>query len=360
MENPSRRPKYTGASCKSLICFTLPSPLPSHTNSWVANPSRRHQYTGKSCKSLSRSLNCQRNGRTNMQYLQYEWRSPGCRIERFDASAFLERMRNKVFLVVGDSVSMNFISALQCLIETATPTKSRDGPLFPGGPRTHAVVAPHFNATFLRHASSFLVRSIPSGDKTTASTWTVHLDQVHPEWSPVLQYTDYVVFGTGVWYTIADLKKRHYMVDNREQPSLNRLATMQTALHTVTRFTHSINYTGMPILLTYSPVHANVRINSSAPELSCSSYMQPLGPDALQGAQWATDALEARNAQIEVVRQSKEFKVVDVTALSVLRPDGHLQNHCENPKAVDCMHWCLPGILDTWADIIYSHVMEFM
>ncbi|CAI7853705.1 unnamed protein product, partial [Closterium sp. NIES-53] len=41
----------------------------------------------------------------------------------FDASAFLERMRNKVFLVVGDSVSMNFISALQCLIETATPTK---------------------------------------------------------------------------------------------------------------------------------------------------------------------------------------------------------------------------------------------
>ncbi|CAI5490486.1 unnamed protein product [Closterium sp. Naga37s-1] len=99
----------------------------------------------------------------------------------------------------------------------------------------------------------------------------------------------------------ADLKKRHYMVDNREQPSLNRLATMQTALHTVTRFTHSINYTGMPILLTYSPVHANVRINSSAPELSCSSYMQPLGPDALQGAQWATDALEARNAQIEAV-----------------------------------------------------------
>ncbi|CAI7909914.1 unnamed protein product, partial [Closterium sp. NIES-54] len=41
----------------------------------------------------------------------------------FDASAFLERVRNKVFLVVRDSVSMNFISALQCLIETATPTK---------------------------------------------------------------------------------------------------------------------------------------------------------------------------------------------------------------------------------------------
>ncbi|CAI7785251.1 unnamed protein product [Closterium sp. NIES-53] len=170
-------------SCNSVILFHTPVSIGSPHHQPGGQPIPPAQYTGaqntgKSCKSLSRSFNCQSNGRTNMRYLQYEWRSPGCRIERFDASAFLERVRNKVFLVVGDSVSMNFISALQCLIETATPTK--------------------------------------------------------------------------------------------------------------------------------------------------------------------------------------EFKVVDVTALSVLRPDGHLQNHCEHPKAVDCMHWCLPGVLDTWADIIYSHVMEFM
>ncbi|CAI5934798.1 unnamed protein product [Closterium sp. NIES-65] len=770
--------------------------------SWVANPSRQPQYTGESCKSLSRAFNCQRNGRVNMRYLQYEWRSPGCRIERFDASAFLEHMRNKVFLVVGDSVSMNFFGALQCLLETATPTKvspvhatfpsstliflpacppnpprdgplfpggpntyaviaphlnahfpsstlvlvlpacppnphgqSRDGPLFPGGPRTRALIAPQFNATFLSHASSFLVQSTPSvhldqahlgqahldqthldqahldqthldqthldqahldqthldqahldqahldqahldqahldqthldqahldqvhldqthldqahldqahldqthldqahldqthldqahldqthldqahldqahldqahldqahldqthldqahldqthldqahldqahldqahldqahldqthldqahldqahldqahldqahldttccstllsgasshlphqgnkstastrmthltrvhldritspvfnprdrttaspwtvhlycsccslhaplqpslpltplhsplstlpspltplhsplstlpspfsplhsplstlpsplsplhsplsthpsplsplhsplstlpsplsplhsplstlpsplsplhsplsthpsplsplhsplstlplpplpqqGDRTTASTWTVHLDQVHPNWSPVLPYSDYVVFGTGAWYTIvsqpqvlrsyvnaraliclppfniilhppptsplqadlkkrhymANLKKRHYMVDNKEQPSENRMATMQTALHTVARFTRSINYTGVPMLLTYSPVHEKVRLNSTARELGCSSYMRPVGVEALEGAQWAADAMDARNAQIEV------------------------------------------------------------
>ncbi|CAI5983174.1 unnamed protein product, partial [Closterium sp. NIES-64] len=267
--------------------------------SWVANPSRQPQYTGESCKSLSRAFNCQRNGRVNMRYLQYEWRSPGCRIERFDASAFLEHMRNKVFLVVGDSVSMNFFGALQCLLETATPTKSRDGPLFPGGPRTRALIAPQFNATFLSHASSFLVQSTPSGDRTTASTWTVHLDQVHPNWSPVLPYSDYVVFGTGAWYTIANLKKRHYMVDNKEQPSENRMATMQTALHTVARFTRSINYTGVPMLLTYSPVHEKVRLNSTARELGCSSYMRPVGVEALEGAQWAADAMDARNAQIE-------------------------------------------------------------
>ncbi|CAI5476199.1 unnamed protein product [Closterium sp. Yama58-4] len=327
--------------------------------SWVANPSRQPQYTGESCKSLSRQFNCQRNGRVNMRYLQYEWRSPGCRIERFNASAFLERMRNKVFMVVGDSLSMNFFAALQCLIETATQTKSRDGPLFPGGPRTRAVIAPRFNATFLSHASSFLVKSIPSGAPSTASTWTVHLDQVHPNWSPVVQYSDYAIFGIGAWYTIANLKKRHYMLGNKEQPSQDRLATMQ-ALHTVARFTRSINYTGIPMLLTYSPVHVKVRVNSTAPELGCSSYMRPVGMEALEGAQWATDAMAARYAQIDVLRQYKEFKVVDVTPLSVLRPDGHLQNHCESPKGLDCLHWCLPGIPDTWSDILYSHVMEYI
>ncbi|CAI7861233.1 unnamed protein product [Closterium sp. NIES-54] len=281
-------------------------------------------------------------------------------ISQFDASAFLERMRNKVFLVVGDSLSMNFFSALQCLIETATPTKSRDGPLFPGGPRTRAVFAPHFNATFLRHASSFLVESSPSGERSTASTWTVRLDQVDLNWSPVLRYSDFVVFGIGAWYTIANLKKRHYLVNNTEQPRWNRIATMKTALHTITRFTRSINYTGMPMLLTYSPVHVKVRPISTMPELGCSSYMQPVGVEALEGAQWATDALAARYAQMKVVRQYKEFKVVDVTPLSLFRPDGHLQNHCESVKGVDCLHWCLPGIPDTWTDILYSVVMQYI
>ncbi|CAI7794117.1 unnamed protein product, partial [Closterium sp. NIES-54] len=126
--NPSCQPQYMEDSCNSVILFHTPVSIGSPHHQPGGQPIPPAQYTGaqntgKSCKSLSRSFNCQSNGRTNMRYLQYEWRSPGCRIERFDASAFLERVRNKVFLVVGDSVSMNFISALQCLIETATPTK---------------------------------------------------------------------------------------------------------------------------------------------------------------------------------------------------------------------------------------------
>ncbi|CAI5934647.1 unnamed protein product, partial [Closterium sp. NIES-64] len=321
-EKPSEpKPERENAVSPSTTCDLT-------VGSWVPNPSREPQYTGESCRSLSRALNCQRNGRTNMHYLQYEWRSPECRIERFDASAFLERMRNKVFLVVGDSLTLNFFSALQCLIETVTPTKSREGPLFPGGPNAHALLAPHFNATFLRQAAAFLARSLPTGgDRTSSgSTWTVHLDQVHPEWAAVLPYTDYVVFGAGAWYTTGRVKTRHYMINNTEQPN-NRMATMQAALHAVTRFTRSINYTGMPIFLTYSPMHGNVRVNSTAPSVGCSAYMDPVGADAVEVPQWNKDCIGVRNAQLEVVQQSKEFKVVDVTALSVLRPDGHLQDH---------------------------------
>ncbi|CAI7752169.1 unnamed protein product, partial [Closterium sp. NIES-54] len=295
-EKPSEpKPEIATAVSPSTTCDLT-------VGSWVENPSRQPQYTGESCRSLSRALNCQRNGRTNMRYLQYEWRSPGCRIERFDASPFLERMRNKVFLVVGDSLTLNFFSALQCLIETVTPTKSREGPLFPGGPNAHAVLAPHFNATFLRQAAAFLARSSPSGggDRTSSgSTWTVHLDQVHPEWAPVLQYTDYVVFGTGAWYTTGRVKTRHYMINNTEQPN-NRMATMQAALHTVTRFTRSINYTGMPIFLTYSPMHGNVRVNSTTPSVGCSAYMDPVAPEAVEVPQWNKDCMGVRNAQIEV------------------------------------------------------------
>jgi len=55
-----------------------------------------------------------------------------------------------------------------------------------------------------------------------------------------------------------------------------------------------------------------------------------------------------------------DLRVLDVTKLALLRPDGHLGPYINPfpfangvPKYVqnDCVHWCLPGPIDSWNEI---------
>ncbi|CAI6003639.1 unnamed protein product, partial [Closterium sp. NIES-65] len=174
-----------------------------------------------------------------------------------------------------------------------------DGPLFPGGPKTRGIFVPAFNATLLRHPSSFLANSTPDGEKSSASTWTVHLDEVHPDWSPLLLYSHYALFGTGVWYTMADPKKRNYMINNVRQPEMDGILTMQLAMNTVRKFTRSLKYTGMPMFLTFTPMHYDVRLNESMQHANCSVIQRPLTFEQVANMEWAVDAVKTRKAQLK-------------------------------------------------------------
>lgn len=51
-----------------------------------------------------------------------------------------------------------------------------------------------------------------------------------------------------------------------------------------------------------------------------------------------------------------QFQLLDSTT-SLLRPVGHPNgNHGyrEKTKANDCLHWCLPGVTDTWNEILMT------
>ena len=62
---------------------------------------------------------------------------------------------------------------------------------------------------------------------------------------------------------------------------------------------------------------------------------------------------------------------VDITALSELRKDAHTSVHTlrqgklltpeqqADPKTyADCIHWCLPGLPDTWNHFIYAQIVS--
>lgn len=76
-----------------------------------------------------------------------------------------------------------------------------------------------------------------------------------------------------------------------------------------------------------------------------------------------------RSIELEELEKAKEvgfekgvnLKLLDTTQLSLLRPDGHpgpyrqFQPFAKDLNARvqnDCLHWCLPGPIDSWNDLV--------
>eukprot|EP00951_Prasinocladus_malaysianus_P011201 scaffold82610_cov37-Prasinocladus_malaysianus.AAC.2 len=53
---------------------------------------------------------------------------------------------------------------------------------------------------------------------------------------------------------------------------------------------------------------------------------------------------------------SANVKLMNITYLSALRPDSHpaeiAQYGGQKLKVQDCVHFCIPGVPDTWNDLI--------
>lgn len=50
----------------------------------------------------------------------------------------------------------------------------------------------------------------------------------------------------------------------------------------------------------------------------------------------------------------KPVYLLDITTLSQLRKDAHPSAYSGDHSGVDCSHWCLPGLPDTWNQLLYA------
>lgn len=66
---------------------------------------------------------------------------------------------------------------------------------------------------------------------------------------------------------------------------------------------------------------------------------------------------EFKKAEEEGRKRGLKYRLLDTTQATLLRPDGHPGRYGhrvdENVTLYnDCVHWCLPGPIDTWSDFL--------
>lgn len=326
-------------------------------------------YNGTTCGTIKPGQNCMVFGRPDKDYLYWKWNPKECKLPRFDPKTFLELLKNKHMAFVGDSLARNQLESLLCLVATASNpnlfyTDGEDN-------KFRKWNFPSHNIYVSIYWSPFLVRGI---EKTVENNFnTLYLDSVDERWASDMDHIDILVLSVGHWYLHPayyyygdSALGCHYCQNYTEigfydvfGKALN--TTFQTVIE---RRGSDPGKSGISVVLTtFSPAHFEGEWN----QFGACSKIKPYNETEkkLEGMD-----LEMRRVELEQVNFAKlkaekfgniRFEALDVTKLALLRPDGHpgpymnpfpFVNGIADRVPNDCVHWCLPGAIDTWNEIL--------
>ncbi|CAN1806666.1 Protein trichome birefringence-like 4 [Linum perenne] len=294
--------------------FLIPGPPSCNIfdGNWVPDDSDP-VYPPGSCTFLDDSFNCFKNGRADLGYLRFRWKPYGCDIPRFDGRKMLEILRGKRLVFVGDSLNRNMWQALVCSLRESVKNKS--GIFEEFGRREfrtqgfYSIKFTEFNSSLDFVKSPFLVQEWKDSNRTSnRKRDTLRLDMIQSSFSDY-RNADIIVFNTGHWWT--------------------HKKTNRGASHF-----------------------------SSAGR--CDGEVGPIANETAVGANpWMTKVVES------VISEMKTpVFYLNITKMTSYRRDGHPSVYHDRRggsggrRFQDCSHWCLPGVPDSWNQLLYAALLQ--
>ncbi|GAV63552.1 PC-Esterase domain-containing protein/PMR5N domain-containing protein [Cephalotus follicularis] len=342
---------------------------------WIPNPSGPI-YTNASCPLIEGHQNCMRNGRPDSGYLYWRWNPRACELPQFDAQRFLDLMRNKTWALIGDSISRNHVQSLLCMLSTVEQAVEvyHDEEY-----KSKRWLFPLYNFTVSVIWSPFLVEAAIFEDNNGVSTSEVelYLDKLDKKWTDIYQGIDYLIISTGKWFLKSAVYHEndtvigcHYC-PKRNLTELGFDFAYSKALRSVMNFIATSHHNGLIFFRTSTPDHFE---NGEWHNGGTCQGTTPVkeGEIKLKDLNQILrdiELVEFKKAASKAAENGVSLKLLDYTKLLLLRPDGHPGPYREfHPFAKDknatvqndCLHWCLPGPMDSWNDVIMEMVINWL
>ncbi|XP_026439591.1 protein trichome birefringence-like 3 isoform X1 [Papaver somniferum] len=335
---------------------------------WVFNNMSKPLYSDHSCPYLDKEVSCVKNGRTDSDYRHWEWQPDDCVLPRFDPEVVLDKLRGKRLMFVGDSLQRNQWQSFVCLVQSVIPpeqkTMRRRG-------RSHTVFkAKEYNATVEFYWAPFLIESNSDLDIISDPRKRIlKVDSV----SKHAQYwvgVDILIFNTYIWWMNGiKIKSLWGSFSNGEDgyEELEAEVAYRIALKTWANWVDSTiasNKTRV-FFTTMSPTHMGSIDRHEKRGFRCYNETKPFNK------YWGRDLnRRVMNIVASVVGRMKiPVQFINITQMSERRIDGHASVYTEfggkvvtdeqkaKPRGhTDCIHWCLPGVPDTWNQLFFSYL----
>ncbi|EEE53401.1 hypothetical protein OsJ_36458 [Oryza sativa Japonica Group] len=333
---------------------------------WVPDDSRP-LYSGLSCKKwLSDSWACRLTQRKDFAYEKFRWQPEGCDMPEFQASQFLKRMQDKTIAFVGDSLGRQMFQSMMCML-TGGDDHSHVEDV---GKRYSLVVARHAkrpegwayrfrrtNTTILYYWSATLCDLEPLRRSDQATGYAMHLDRPPAFLQKNLHRFHVIILNTGHHWNRGKMKANRWQMYVSGAPSHDRdIAVIWKAknftIHNVVRW-----------LDDELPRYPHLKV-----------FYRSLSPRHFFNGEWNTGGTcdnknplskgnsvfrnRSDDAEAEEAVRGTGIKLLDITAISRLRDEGHISRYSIRGRGgvQDCLHWCLPGVPDTWNEILAAQL----
>ncbi|URE18094.1 hypothetical protein MUK42_11772 [Musa troglodytarum] len=336
---------------------------------WAFNRSQEPPYSHHSCPYLDRQVQCMRNGRPDDRYLYWVWEMDDCALPRVNAAVVLEKLRGKRLMFVGDSLQRAQWLSFVCLVEPQIPPEHKSM----NRSRSLSVFrAKEYNATIEFYWAPFLVESNTDGHIIAdTSKRIIRVDSITKHarhWIGV----DILVFNTYVWWMSGQrIKSLWGSFANGEEgfEELDAVVAYRIGLRTWANWIDStLNPNATRVFFTtMSPTHMRSSDWHNRNGIKCYNETEPVRERGYWGSGSDRRIMQVVSGVVGRMRVPVTF--LNITQLSEHRIDGHTSVYTEfqgkilseeqkaNPlRYADCIHWCLPGVPDTWNQLLYAYL----
>lgn len=332
-------------------------------------------YTNNTCPLITQMQNCQGNGRPDKDYENWRWKPSQCDLPRFDPKKFLELMEGKTLAFIGDSVARNQMESMLCILwQVETPKNRGNRRMQRWYFRSKSVMIVRIWSSWLVHKTSEPFQFAPEG------VTKLHLDAPDEDFMDLIPTFDVMVLSSGHWFA----KQSVYILNNEivggqlwwpdksREMKVNNIEAFGISTETIlTAIGTHPNYTGLAIVRSFSPDHyEGGEWNTGG---SCTGKERPLLEHELVENGF-TNVMHLKQVTgfqkaIKKVTNKSKLKLMDITKVFSYRHDGHPGPYRSpdpnkvtkrgpngRPPPQDCLHWCMPGPVDTWNELVLENI----
>lgn len=333
---------------------------------WVRDELNRPLYEESECPYIQPQLTCQEHGRPEKEYQYLRWQPHGCSLPSFNATLMLESLRGKRMMFVGDSLNRGQYVSMVCLLHSIIPEDAKSMETFDS---LTVFTAKEYNATIEFYWAPFLLES-NSDDAVVhrISDRIVRKGSINKH-GKYWKGADILVFNTYLWWmTGLKMKILQGSFDDevRDIVELTTEDAYRMAMKSMLRWVkrNMDRKKTRVFFASMSPSHGKRIDWGGEPGGNCYNETTAIEDPTY----WGSDSRKSIMQVIgEVFDKSKvPITFLNITQLSSYRKDAHTSiykkqwspltpEQITNPVSyADCVHWCLPGLQDTWNELLFA------